>query len=188
MDVEFLQDYLTESKELVQKAQEDTLRLEADPGDTETLASIFRAFHTIKGGAGFLEANHLVEWAHDLENLLDKLRSHTLPITSARIDAILKGIDVIERMFRDLADERQPDVGPDDLSQTIRVLTSITETQNSDADMIFGSACTEGITSVQSDAIAATVQTAGHDGQRELLTAAAPVPAGIHAANEAAPA
>lgn len=102
MDLEILHDYLIESKELLEKAQEDALRLEADPGNEEALASIFQAFHTIKGGAGFLEAGHLVEWAHYLEDLLEKLRSGKLPATSPRIDAVLKGIDVIERMFSEL--------------------------------------------------------------------------------------
>ncbi len=68
MDLEILHDYLIESKELLQRAQEDTLRLETEPGNDEAVASIFRAFHTIKGGAGFLEANHLVDWAHHLED------------------------------------------------------------------------------------------------------------------------
>lgn len=124
MDLEILHDYLIESKELLQGAQEDTLGLEADPGNDQILASIFRAFHTIKGGASFLEATHLVEWAHDLEDLLDKLRSHTVPITSATIDAILKGLDVIEQMFHQLAEQREPDPGPADLSQTIRALAT----------------------------------------------------------------
>jgi two-component system chemotaxis sensor kinase CheA len=126
MDLEILHDYLIESKELLQGAQEDTLRLETDPANDQVLASIFRAFHTIKGGAGFLEAGHLVEWAHDLENLLDKLRSHSLPITSARIDAILKGIDVIEQMLHELVEEREPEAGPADLSRTIKALASLT--------------------------------------------------------------
>jgi two-component system chemotaxis sensor kinase CheA len=124
MDVEILRDYLFESRELLQKAQEDLLRLEADPDNDEALASIFRAFHTIKGGAGFLEASHLVDWTHDLENLLDKLRCHSLPITSARIDAILKGMDVIEQMFRTLAEEREPDAGPADLRRMIKALAA----------------------------------------------------------------
>jgi two-component system chemotaxis sensor kinase CheA len=122
MDLEILKDYLAESKELLQAAQEDTLRLEAEPGNDDALASIFRAFHTIKGGAGFLEAQHLVDWAHDLEGLLDKLRSHSLPVTSLRIDGILKGIDVIEQMFRELAEEREPGPGPTDLGRTIKAL------------------------------------------------------------------
>lgn len=124
MDVEILQDYLVESRELLQKAQEDTLRLESMPGDDEALASIFRAFHTIKGGAGFLEADHLVEWAHDLEDLLDKLRSHSLPVTPERIDAILSGIDVIGDMFQELALEQAPGVGPAELSRRIRTLAA----------------------------------------------------------------
>ncbi len=126
MDLEILQDYLIEAKELVQRAQEDVLRLEADPGNQETLASVFRAFHTIKGGAGFLEANHLVDWAHDLEGLLDKLRSHQLPVTSARIDAILKGADVIGSMLQELEDGSVPGLGPADLSRTIQVLAGLT--------------------------------------------------------------
>ncbi len=125
MDLEILHDYLIESNELLQQAQEDTLRLETEPGNDEAVASIFRAFHTIKGGAGFLEANHLVEWAHHLEDLLDKLRSHSLPITSERIDAILKGIDVMEGMFRQLAEEKLPDAGPPDLGRTIQGLAGI---------------------------------------------------------------
>ncbi len=122
MDLEILHDYLVESKELLQKAQEDTLRLESEPGDKEALASIFRAFHTIKGGAAFLEAEHLVEWAHDLEDLLDKLRAHTLPVTPERIDAILSGMDVIEAMFEELSREQAPAAGPAEMSRKIRNL------------------------------------------------------------------
>jgi two-component system, chemotaxis family, sensor kinase CheA len=122
MDLELLQDYLVESRELLQKAQEDTLRLESRPEDDEALASIFRAFHTIKGGAAFLEAEHLVEWAHDLEDLLDKLRSHSLPVTPERIDAILGGADAIETMFAELAKEQAPSPGPAEMSRRIRML------------------------------------------------------------------
>jgi two-component system chemotaxis sensor kinase CheA len=124
MDLEFLQEYLIESTELIQQAQEDTLRLEADPGNNETLASIFRAFHTVKGGAGFLEADQLVDWAHHLESLLDKLRSHRLPVTSARVDAILKGIDVINAMLQDLKEAKVPRPGPAELGRIIKALAS----------------------------------------------------------------
>lgn len=122
MDPEILRDYLVEAKELLQGAQESALLLEADPGNNELLASIFRAFHTIKGGAGFLEATHLVAWAHDLEDLLDKLRSHALPVTSERIDAVLRGIDVINVMFAELSEDQEPSPGPPDLSKVIRSL------------------------------------------------------------------
>jgi two-component system chemotaxis sensor kinase CheA len=123
LDLEFLQDYLTESRELLVKAQRDILSLETDPGNDETLASIFRAFHTLKGGAGFLDAKHVVSWAHDLENLLDKLRSHRLPVTSDRIDAILNALDVLNDMLQTLSVQENPGPGPADLGRTIQMLS-----------------------------------------------------------------
>lgn len=119
MDMDILQDYLTEARELMEKAQEDTLRLESDPGNDNILASVFRAFHTLKGGAGFLDAQNLVHWTHHLEDLLDKLRSHALPVTSIMVDAILRGLDVIDEMLRQLAQGQEPLPGPTDLGQTI---------------------------------------------------------------------
>ena len=124
MDMEILQDYLPEARELLEKAQEDTLRLESEPGNDEILASVFRAFHTLKGGAGFLEADHLVSWTHHLEDLLDKLRSHTLTISASMIDAILKGLDVIDDMLQQLAHGESPAAGPVDLGQVIQQLAA----------------------------------------------------------------
>jgi two-component system chemotaxis sensor kinase CheA len=65
-----------------------------------------------------------VDWAHHLEDLLDKLRSHALPVTSARIDAILGGMDVLNTMFQELAEEKEPSPGPVDLGHTIQALAS----------------------------------------------------------------
>ena len=129
MDTEILHDYLLEARELLEKAQEETLRLEVEADDKEVLASLFRAFHTIKGGASFLEASNLVNWAHDLETLLDRLRSHVLPVTSARIDAILKGLDVIDGMLQQLAQRQYPTPGPADLGSAIQQLATAEETE-----------------------------------------------------------
>lgn len=164
MDLEFLQDYLTESRELLQSAQRDILSLEADPGNDQTLASIFRAFHTVKGGAGFLDATHLVSWAHDLEDLLDKLRSHSLPVTPARIDAILHGMDVLSAMFQSLEDECEPDPGPADLGRTIKMLAS------PESASCIGSIAA--IASAIADAGAAPVSEAPVTGEQVALTAA----------------
>ncbi|WP_075322608.1 chemotaxis protein CheA [Acidithiobacillus albertensis] len=124
MDMEILQDYLPEARELLEKAQDDTLRLESDPNNDEVLASVFRAFHTLKGGAGFLEADHLVSWTHHLEDLLDKLRSHTLVVNGAMIDAILRGLDVIDDMLQQLACGEYPGPGPEELGQLIQELAA----------------------------------------------------------------
>ncbi|MGC9205489.1 chemotaxis protein CheA [Acidithiobacillus sp.] len=124
MDMEILQDYLPEARELLEKAQDDTLRLESDSNNDEVLASVFRAFHTLKGGAGFLEAEHLVSWTHHLEDLLDKLRSHTLVVNGAMIDAILRGLDVIDDMLQQLACGEYPGPGPEELGQLIQELAA----------------------------------------------------------------
>ena len=128
LDLDFLQDYLIESRELLARAQRDILSLEADPGNEATLASIFRAFHTLKGGAGFLEATNVVNWAHDLETLLDKLRSHEVAVTSTHIDAILSALDVLNSMLHTLSNQGYPGPGPAELGQTIKML-SLTESE-----------------------------------------------------------
>lgn len=141
MDLEVLQDFLVESKELLQKAQSDTLLLETEPGNDAALASIFRAFHTIKGTSSFLQAAHLVEWTHSLENLLDKLRSHSLPVTQERIEAILKGIDVIDQMLAVMAEKQLPAAGPQQLGETIRILALKTDPISGSIAATTGNGC-----------------------------------------------
>ena len=120
MDNDILQEFLAESRELLADAQSQLLRLEATPEDAAVLGAIFRAFHTLKGGAGFLEAQHMVDWCHHLEDLLDKLRSHKLSADSGMIDAILRSTDVIERMLGEMAQGGDPTPGPTDLGALIQ--------------------------------------------------------------------
>ncbi|MDE2304998.1 MAG: Hpt domain-containing protein, partial [Gammaproteobacteria bacterium] len=120
MDNDILREFLAESRELLADAQQKLLALEAEPTDAASLAAIFRAFHTLKGGAGFLEAPAMVEWCHHLEDLLDKLRSHKLVADSGMIDAILRSVDVLQRMLGELSRGEQPLVGPADLGSLVR--------------------------------------------------------------------
>lgn len=117
-----LQDYLAESAELLERAQGDLLRLESSPQNGEVLASIFRAFHTMKGTAQHIGAASLVDWTHDLENLLDRLRSGVLPLTSSRVEAILQGLDVVREMVQSVARQKSPSPGPVELGERIREL------------------------------------------------------------------
>ncbi len=117
---DILQEFIAESKELLAQAQSDLLRLEKAPTDATILGSIFRAFHTLKGGAGFLDAPNMVVWCHHLENLLDKLRSAKLVADSGMIDAILRSTDVIARMLEEMARGENPSPSPPDLAQLIQ--------------------------------------------------------------------
>lgn len=124
MDIDILQDYLPEARELLERAQEDVLKLEKDPGNDPVIASVFRAFHTLKGGAGFLDAENLVHWTHHLEDLLDKARSHQIPVTPDMVDLLLKAMDVIDQMLGALAQGLQPEPGPAGLGEIIQTMAS----------------------------------------------------------------
>lgn len=120
MDMEILQDFLPEATELLETAQNEALSLENNPDDANAIAALFRAFHTLKGGAGFLEAVHMVDWCHHLEDLLDKIRSGKLQFTPEMSDAVLQGMDVIRRMLDELRQKESPTPGPEDLGQKIK--------------------------------------------------------------------
>ncbi len=131
MDNDILQEFIAESRELLADAQAQLLRLEATPTDTGVLSAIFRAFHTLKGGAGFLEAQHMVEWCHHLEDLLDKLRAHQWTADSGMIDAILRSTDVIGRMLDEMAQGENPQTGPAELGALVQAYARGEQTTSS---------------------------------------------------------
>ncbi|MDE1980458.1 MAG: Hpt domain-containing protein, partial [Betaproteobacteria bacterium] len=120
MDNDILLEFLAESRELLSQAQDQLLRLESQPDDSEALSAIFRAFHTLKGGAGFLEAQNMVDWCHHLEDLFDKMRSGKLRAIAPMIDAILRATDVITAMLDDMARGENPPPGPAALGADIQ--------------------------------------------------------------------
>jgi two-component system chemotaxis sensor kinase CheA len=95
-DGELLREFINESQEHLQNIENGVLVLEDNPKDADTLNSIFRAFHTFKGGSGFLNLTPIKNLAHELESLLDAARQHKLTIDSAIIDLILQGGDTLK--------------------------------------------------------------------------------------------
>jgi two-component system chemotaxis sensor kinase CheA len=105
---ELLQDFLLEAGELLSQVDNKLVELEKRPDDKALLNDIFRGFHTIKGGAGFLNAEHLVALCHRTENLFDKLRNGELALTPELMDSILAATGSVRDMFGDLAQSVQP--------------------------------------------------------------------------------
>lgn len=105
---ELLQDFLTEAGELLADVDNKLVELEKRPDDKALLNDIFRGFHTIKGGAGFLNVNELVELCHRTENLFDKLRTAELQLTPEIMDVILKSTGVVRNMFDSLSQSQLP--------------------------------------------------------------------------------
>jgi two-component system chemotaxis sensor kinase CheA len=104
-DSELLREFHGESQELLQNIEQGVLVLEENPADADTINSIFRAFHTLKGGAGLLHLDAQRELAHDLESLLDAVRRSELSITSEIIDLILAGGDALKHFTREIGDQ-----------------------------------------------------------------------------------
>ena len=78
---DMLKDFVVEAMDLAVNVEEHLLRLERDPNNKETLNAVFRSFHTIKGGAGFMNLPALVAACHLTENLFDALRTGAAPVT-----------------------------------------------------------------------------------------------------------
>jgi two-component system chemotaxis sensor kinase CheA len=95
-DPELLSDFVLESREHLAAIENRSLALEQDPKNAEAINSIFRAFHTIKGLAGFLELDAVREVSHNVETALDLARNGKLSITSHVIDVVLASADYLK--------------------------------------------------------------------------------------------
>ncbi|MCP9788296.1 chemotaxis protein CheA [Cyanobium sp. Maggiore-St4-Cus] len=98
-DLELLNEFCNEGRDLLSQVEQGVLVLEQQPEHRETLNQVFRAFHTFKGGAGFLGLDPIKELAHILESLLDAARQNILPIDRQVINLILAGGDTLRQFI-----------------------------------------------------------------------------------------
>jgi len=98
-DDEILQDFLIEAEEILEGLNEQLVELENSPEDSDLLNSIFRGFHTIKGGAGFLALDAMVALCHKCEDLFNLLRQGDRSCDANMMDTFLKVLDSLNGMF-----------------------------------------------------------------------------------------
>ncbi|PMH41021.1 chemotaxis protein CheA [Vibrio sp. 10N.286.49.B3] len=108
LDEDILQDFLVEAGEILELLSEQLVELENNPGDKELLNAIFRGFHTVKGGAGFLSLSELVDTCHGAENVFDILRTGKRSVTPALMDTMLRALDTVNMQFQAVQDGTQP--------------------------------------------------------------------------------
>lgn len=101
-DEEILQDFLVEAGEILEQLSEQLVDLEQQPEDKDLLNAIFRGFHTVKGGAGFLQLTPLVDCCHVAENIFDILRNGKRKVTPELTDVVLHALDAVNSMFDDV--------------------------------------------------------------------------------------
>ncbi|MEN9478028.1 MAG: hypothetical protein RLZZ300_2169 [Pseudomonadota bacterium] len=105
---DLLQDFLQEASDLLSDVDNKLVDLEKMPDDRGLLNDIFRGFHTVKGGAGFLNATELVTLCHLTENLFDRLRNGELELTPELMDIIMAATKGVREMFGELGQMVQP--------------------------------------------------------------------------------
>lgn len=105
---DLLQDFLQEAHDLLSDVDNKLVDLEKTPDDKGLLNDIFRGFHTVKGGAGFLNAAELVTLCHLTENLFDRLRNGELELTAELMDVIMDATKGVREMFGELGQGVQP--------------------------------------------------------------------------------
>lgn len=107
-DEEILQDFLVEAGEILELLSEQLVELESSPDDMALLNAIFRGFHTVKGGAGFLQLHELVECCHIAENVFDILRKGERRVDSELMDVVLQALDSVNEMFSQVRERVEP--------------------------------------------------------------------------------
>ncbi|KDN30589.1 chemotaxis protein CheA [Vibrio fortis] len=107
LDEDILQDFLVEAGEILELLSEQLVELENNPDDKDLLNAIFRGFHTVKGGAGFLALTELVDTCHGAENVFDILRNGQRSVTAGLMDTMLQALDTVNVQFQAVQD-REP--------------------------------------------------------------------------------
>src|SRR5437667_10574939 len=124
---DMLKSFVVEARELATNVEEHLLGLERRPDDMETLNAVFRSFHTIKGGAGFMNLGAMVSACHLTENLFDALRTGKAPVTPLAIEAALQASGFVADQLTELHNGTAPDRLPAMPDALEKILTDAIE-------------------------------------------------------------
>ena len=96
---EIISEFIIEAEESLDNIEPLFVELEQKGEDKELLNNIFRSMHTIKGAAGFLGFQSIIDVAHSSENIMKKLRDNEIPMSTQLMDAILKAVDILRLLL-----------------------------------------------------------------------------------------
>ncbi len=99
----FIARFVEEARDLIQKINEGIVLIEKNPADGETINSVFRAAHTIKGSSRMMKFTQIAEVAHRMEDVLGAVRENTLPFTRELGDVLFRGVDAVSAMVENIA-------------------------------------------------------------------------------------
>ncbi len=130
VDQEILEDFMVEAGEIIDNISNQLVDLEKTPDDHELLNSIFRGFHTVKGGASFLNFKELVDVCHGAESVFDALRKGSCRVTHELMDVVLQAYDCICNMFMEIKQDSYPKI-PEDYSNILEKLAQVIDPEQS---------------------------------------------------------
>jgi two-component system chemotaxis sensor kinase CheA len=124
VDAELFAEFITECTDLIVNAEEALLLLENDPEDMDAVATVFRAFHTVKGTSAFMELYLLADMGHHAETLLSRVRDGEIRYVGGYADLALRSIDMIKELIQGVekALSGEPLTKPDGYDQLFQIL------------------------------------------------------------------
>ncbi len=140
LDDEILQDFLVESCEIIELLGEQLVQLEQMPDDYDLLNAIFRGFHTVKGGAGFLAIDPLVEVCHKAEDVFNVLRQGDRKVEPKLMDIVLQVLDIVNGMFGQIRVGKEPERASSTLLNKLQTFTLPDKAGDSEAPELLHSA------------------------------------------------
>ncbi len=117
---EILQDFLVEAGEILEQLGEELVELEQSPEDYDLLNAIFRGFHTVKGGAGFLAIDPLINVCHTAEDVFNVLRQGERKVDASLMDVVLEVVDVVNEMMAIVRSGEMPEPADDSLIEKLK--------------------------------------------------------------------
>ncbi len=132
IDDEIMQDFLLEAGELYDQLNEQITELENNTQDEDLLNAIFRAFHTIKGGAGFMKLTPMVEICHRAEDAFDRLRNGKINVDAELVDVIFQVLDVLGDMFESIRECKEQEPASAQLLQRLDAYLGTEKTDEND--------------------------------------------------------
>ena len=133
LDSEMLEVFLTDAEEQLTILEGELLNMEANPDDEETIKTIFRSMHTLKGSAGFVNLSEIESFTHKLENLLSDLRDKKIKNSPEIIEILFQSKDVLNAMINEISSKGEP---PDQakINEVEKMISDITKTVSAESD------------------------------------------------------
>ena len=111
-----IEEFIEEAGDLLQELEGALLQLETSPGNNQLVDQVFRCVHTIKGGAGMVMQPELADYGHQLESLLEHVRSGSIPCTVKLVSLLLDALDCLNSFVADIRGDGTVNITLRDLS------------------------------------------------------------------------